>query len=201
MEDILKILPNTLIPIFVAINVFLLLPIFISMTEKMPKSKRRTVVRESILTAMIVSFLFIALGEVIFRILGITADDFKIAGGLVLLVFAILDLVKSAEERGKPIDKMGVVPIGVPLIVGPAVLTTILVLVDHYGIIPTIISLILNLFIVWITLINAQRIINIFGRGGIIGISKVMALLLASIAIMMIRIGVENIVKQNIKGI
>jgi multiple antibiotic resistance protein len=96
---------------------------------------------------------------------------------------------------------MGVVPIGVPLIVGPAVLTTILVLVDHYGIIPTIISLILNLFIVWITLINAQRIINIFGRGGIIGISKVMALLLASIAIMMIRIGVENIVKQNIKGI
>ena len=201
MEDILKILPNTLIPIFVAINVFLLLPIFISMTEKMSKSKRRTVVRESILTAMIVSFLFIALGEVIFRILGITADDFKIAGGLVLLVFAILDLVKSAEERGKPIEKMGVVPIGVPLIVGPAVLTTILVLVDHYGIIPTIISLILNLFIVWITLINAQRIINIFGRGGIIGISKVMALLLASIAIMMIRIGVENIVKQNIKGI
>jgi len=200
MENIIEILPNTFIPLFVAINVFLLLPIFISMTEKMSKSKRRAVVRESILTAMIVSFLFIALGEAIFRILGVTSDDFKIAGGLVLLVFAILDLVKSAEERGKPIDKMGVVPIGVPLIVGPAVLTTILVLVEHYGIIPTIISLILNLFIVWITLINAQRIINIFGRGGIIGISKVMALLLASIAIMMIRIGVENIVKYNIKG-
>ncbi len=198
MENILRILPNTFIPLFVAINVFLLLPIFISMTKDMSKQKRRAVVRDSILTAIIVSLLFIALGEGIFRILGITGDDFKIAGGLVLLVFAVLDLTQHGEERRKPDVKMGVVPIGVPLIVGPAVLTTILVLVDHYGIIPTIISIILNLFIVWISLINAERIMILFGRGGIIGISKVMALLLASIAIMMIRLGIENIIKHNI---
>jgi multiple antibiotic resistance protein len=198
MENILRILPNTFIPLFVAINVFLLLPIFISMTKEMSKQKRRAVVRDSILTAIIVSLLFIALGEGIFRILGITEDDFKIAGGLVLLVFAVLDLTQHGEERRKPDVKMGVVPIGVPLIVGPAVLTTILVLVDHYGIIPTIISIILNLFIVWISLINAERIMILFGRGGIIGISKVMALLLASIAIMMIRLGIENIIKHNI---
>ena len=198
MENILRILPNTFIPLFVAINVFLLLPIFISMTKEMSKQKRRAVVRDSILTAIIVSLLFIALGEGIFRILGITGDDFKIGGGLVLLVFAILDLTQHGEERRKPDVKMGVVPIGVPLIVGPAVLTTILVLVDHYGIIPTIISIILNLFIVWISLINAERIMILFGRGGIIGISKVMALLLASIAIMMIRLGIENIIKHNI---
>jgi multiple antibiotic resistance protein len=198
MENILRILPNTFIPLFVAINVFLLLPIFISMTKEMSKQKRRAVVRDSILTAIIVSLLFIALGEGIFRILGITGDDFKIAGGIVLLVFAVLDLTQHGEERRKPDVKMGVVPIGVPLIVGPAVLTTILVLVDHYGIIPTIISIILNLFIVWISLINAERIMILFGRGGIIGISKVMALLLASIAIMMIRLGIENIIEHNI---
>jgi len=198
MENILRILPNTFIPLFVAINVFLLLPIFISMTKEMSKQKRRAVVRDSILTAIIVSLLFIALGEGIFRILGITGDDFKIAGGIVLLVFAVLDLTQHGEERRKPDVKMGVVPIGVPLIVGPAVLTTILVLVDHYGIIPTIISIILNLFIVWISLINAERIMILFGRGGIIGISKVMALLLASIAIMMIRLGIENIIKHNL---
>jgi multiple antibiotic resistance protein len=198
MENIIRILPNTFIPLFVAINVFLLLPIFISMTKEMSKQKRRAVVRDSILTAIIVSLLFIALGEGIFSILGITGDDFKIGGGLVLLVFAVLDLTQHGEERRKPDVKMGVVPIGVPLIVGPAVLTTILVLVDHYGIIPTIISIILNLFIVWISLINAERIMILFGRSGIIGISKVMALLLASIAIMMIRLGIENIIKHNI---
>jgi multiple antibiotic resistance protein len=200
MEDILRILPNTFIPLFVATNIFMLLPIFISITKEMTKVKRKVVVRDSILTAIIVSFLFIALGELIFRILGITTDDFKIAGGTVLLVFAVRDLVYSGEERLKPDIKVGVVPIGVPLIVGPAVLTNILLLVDHYGIVPTIISLILNLLIIWISLINAERIISIVGRGGIIGIAKVMALLLASIAIMMIRIGVVNIIQHAMKG-
>ncbi len=196
MEDIIRILPNTFIPLFVATNIFMLLPIFISLTREMAKLKKKVVIRDSILTAIIVSFLFIALGELIFRILGITTDDFKIAGGIVLLVFAVRDLVQSGEERMKPDIKVGVVPIGVPLIVGPAVLTNILLLADHYGVIPTLIALVLNLFIVWITLINAERIINVIGKGGIIGIAKVMALLLASIAIMMIRIGVVNTIRR-----
>ena len=196
MEDIIRILPNTFIPLFVATNIFMLLPIFISLTREMAKLKKKVVIRDSILTAIIVSFLFIALGELIFRILGITTDDFKIAGGIVLLVFAVRDLVHSGEERMKPDIKVGVVPIGVPLIVGPAVLTNILLLADHFGVVPTLVALVINLFIVWITLINAERIINVVGKGGIIGIAKVMALLLASIAIMMIRIGVMNTIRR-----
>jgi len=197
MEDIVKYLPNTFIPIFVAINIFMLLPLFISMTKDMTKPKRSQVVKESILTAILVSLSFVALGEVIFRILGITGDDFKTAGGLVLLVFAVRDLIYSGEERIKSDIKVGVVPIGVPLIVGPAVLTNILILVDHYGILPTVISLLLNLSIVWIFLSNAERMMQFFGKGGIIGIGKVMLLLLAAIAIMMIRIGVVNIIRSN----
>jgi multiple antibiotic resistance protein len=200
MPDILKILPNAVIPLFIATNIFVVLPIFISLTEDMSRPRRNVVIRESILTALIVSLLFMALGEAIFRIVGITTDDFKIGGGLVLLVFAILDLVKQGGEPRSSSDKMGVVPIGVPLVVGPAVLTTILVLVDHFGVIPAVIGLVLNLFIVWISFINAHRIVGIFGRGGILAISKVMAILLASIAVMMIRIGIENIIKMNIKG-
>jgi multiple antibiotic resistance protein len=196
MEDIIRILPNTFIPLFVATNIFMLLPVFISLTREMAKLKKKVVIRDSILTAIIVSFLFMALGELIFRILGITPDDFKIAGGIVLLVFAVRDLVHSGEDRMKPDIKVGVVPIGVPLIVGPAVLTNILLLADHYGVVPTLVALVLNLFIVWITLINAERIINVVGKGGIIGIAKVMALLLASIAIMMIRIGVVNTIRR-----
>ncbi|MBU4320387.1 MAG: MarC family protein [Thermodesulfovibrionales bacterium] len=194
----MKALINTFIPIFVAIDIFVVLPIFISITEGMSKAKSNAIVRESILTALGVSLAFIALGEAIFRVLGITADDFKIAGGLVLLVFAILDIVKHSEERRKPSGKMGmgIVPIAVPLIIGPAVLTTLLVLVDHYGILPTIVSLVLNLVVVYFSFIKAEAITKLFGRGGITAISKIMAILLASIAVMMIRIGIENIVKR-----
>jgi len=195
MEDIIKTLPNTFIPIFVAIDVFAILPIFISLTVDMPDS-RKQIIRDSIFTALIVGLLFVALGEAIFKIVGITSDDFKIAGGLVLLVLAIPELIRHEEESRKPAGRVGVVPIGVPLIVGPAVLTTILVLVDHYGIIPTILSLLLNLFIIWISFINAERIINLLGKGTIVGISRIMALLLASIAVMMIRLGVSNIIRH-----
>jgi multiple antibiotic resistance protein len=197
MKDILGLLPNTFIPIFVAMNVFMLLPLFLSITKDMTKPRKLQVVKESILTAILVSLSFVALGEVIFRILGITGDDFKTAGGIVLLVFAVRDLIHSGEERIKADIRVGVVPIGVPLIVGPAVLTNILILVDLYGIIPTVISLILNLFIVWLSLSNAEKMMSFFGRGGVIGIGKVMLLFLAAIAVMMIRIGVINIIQNN----
>ncbi|MCE5194820.1 MAG: MarC family protein [Nitrospiraceae bacterium] len=196
MNNFLSALINTFIPIFVAIDIFVVLPLFISITDGISGDKRVKVVRESIFTALAVSLIFVAIGEIIFRILGITSDDFKIAGGLVLLVFAILDIVKHSEDNRKFSGYMGVVPIGVPLIVGPAVLTTILVLVDHYGALPTIVSLLLNFVIVYFSFIKAERILKIFGKGGIAAISKIMAILLASIAVMMIRIGIVNIIKS-----
>lgn len=196
MEQLLLKLINTFIPIFVAIDIFVVLPLFISLTEGMSKAERSSVVRDSIVTAALVSIAFIGLGEIVFKMLGITTNDFKIAGGLILLVFAVLDVVKHSEERRMPPGKMGVVPIGVPLIVGPAVLTTLLVLVDHYGLLSTVLSLFFNLLVVYVSFINAERIIRLMGRGGIAALSKIMAILLGSIAVMMIRIGIENILRD-----
>jgi multiple antibiotic resistance protein len=200
MPEMIRNSINAFIPIFVAMDIFAVLPIFISMTEGMPSEKTRDVERDSVLTALIVGLLFAALGEVIFRMLGITANDFKIAGGFVLLVFAILDLMGRAGARSRLSGKLGVVPMGVPLIVGPAVLTTILVLVDHYGVVPTVVSFVINLLIVWASLRAAAQIVRMLGKGGILAVSKVMALLLASIAVMMIRLGIENIVRGAARG-
>jgi len=195
MLNILKVLPMTFIPIFVAIDIFAVLPIFISITSTIPPNRRKTIIRHSVITALAVSLAFVAVGEAVFRLLGITVDDFKIAGGLVLLVLAIIELIGDSMERRRPRETAGIVPLGVPLIVGPAVLTTLLVLIDHYGIVPTVISLMVNLAIVWTALINADGIIKLIGKNGIIAISKVMAILLASIAIMMIRLGIEGLIK------
>ncbi len=195
MPNVIRDALYAFIPIFVAIDIFAVIPIFVSMTEGMPGRKKLDVERESVITALAVGLTFIAVGEAIFRILGITENDFKIAGGLILLIFAILDLMgytKMREQAGK----LGVVPLGVPLIVGPAVLATILVLVDHYGVVPTIISFIVNLIIVWLSFRASAKILSIFGRGGILAVSKIMALLLASIAVMLIRVGLENIIAK-----
>lgn len=131
MQNLLKYLPHTFIPLFVAIDIVAVLPIFLSLTQGYSVEGQRRAVRESVITALLVGIVFIAMGEVIFSILGITNDDFKIAGGLVLLVFAILDLIRRDEIPRKAAGNLGIVPLGVPLIVGPAVLTTLIVLVDH----------------------------------------------------------------------
>lgn len=194
MVEILKLLPMTFIPIFVAIDIVGVLPIFISITGTIPHNRRKTIIRHSVITSLVVSLAFVAVGEAVFGILGITVEDFKIAGGLLLLVLAIIELIGDGVGRRRPIETVGVVPIGVPLIVGPAVLTTLIVLINHYGIIPTMISLILNLTIVWIALTKAEGVIKLIGKNGIVAISKVMAILLASIAIMMIRLGIEGLI-------
>ena len=193
MDEFLRFLPHTLIPLFVAIDIVGVLPLFLSLTHGLSADAQKRAVRDSVVTALLVGIVFIAMGEAIFSILGVTNDDFKIAGGLVLLVFAVLDLIRRDELPRQPAGKPGIVPIGVPLIVGPAVLTTLIVLVDHYGIVVTLVSFLLNLLIVWLALRRSAAVIAVLGGGGIIAVSKVMALLLASIAVMMIRIGLQNI--------
>jgi multiple antibiotic resistance protein len=193
MQNLLKYLPHTFIPLFVAIDIVAVLPIFLSLTQGYSVAEQRRAVGDSVITALLVGIVFIAMGEVIFSILGITNDDFKIAGGLVLLVFAILELIRREESPRKAARKLGIVPLGVPLIVGPAVLTTLIVLVDHYGVAVTVVSFLMNLLIVWLVLRKGAAVVAVLGEGGIIAVSKVMALLLASIAVMMIRIGMQNI--------
>jgi multiple antibiotic resistance protein len=88
---------------------------------------------------------------------------------------------------------LGVVPIGTPLVVGPAVLTTLLILIDQYSIIIVIISFVLNLAIGWLLFTQANRVVGFLGQGGVRAASKVVSLFLAAIAIKMIRQGVLQV--------
>ena len=194
MLDSLKDLPLTFIPLFVAMDPFGMLAVFSSLTNDMSVSEKKSVIKFSVLTALIVSVVFAFIGEAVFKILGITVDDFKIAGGLLLLVLAIIELTGRGGERKLP-DSVGIVPLGVPMLVGPAVLTIVIVLIANYGIVLTILSLILNLTIVFIVFTAEHSITRLIGKNGLIAISKVVMLLLAAIAVMLIRIGLESYLK------
>ncbi|MBI3814189.1 MAG: MarC family protein [Nitrospinae bacterium] len=184
-----------IIPIFVAIDAIAVLPIFINMTEGVSAAEKKVILKQSVITAFIVSLCFLAVGKFIFGALGITVSDFKIAGGIVLLVIAINDLLFPGKRRSYEGSSIGVVPLGMPLIVGPGVLTTIIILVDTYGYLPTLFSILFNLFIVWIAFNNSDRIIKILGENGAKGFAKVMSIFLAAIAVMMIRRGIFELVK------
>ncbi|HHT9105890.1 MAG TPA: MarC family protein [Candidatus Wujingus californicus] len=185
--------PLAFIPLFVAIDVLGILPIFMSLVEGVEKPQKARFINQSVITALSVSIGFLAVGKFVFSILGIEIYDFKMAGGLLLLVFAINDLLFSEKSKKTITSTMGVVPLGIPLVVGPAVLTTIIVTVDTYGYIPTITSLVVNLFIVWIVFLKSNFIYRVMGEGGSKAFAKVASLLLAAIAVMMIRRGFMDI--------
>jgi multiple antibiotic resistance protein len=86
-------------------------------------------------------------------------------------------------------NEFGIVPLGMPLIAGPALLTALLVLVDTVGIVFTLVSLLVNLALVAVAFWNADRFARWMGMQGLRGVSKIVALLLAAIAVSLIRRG------------
>ncbi|HWP82990.1 MAG TPA: MarC family protein [Bacteroidota bacterium] len=183
------------IPLFVAIDVLGVVPIFLSLTDGMALAHKRRLVTEATLTALVVSVVFLFGGRVIFSFLGITENDFRVGGGVVLLVLAVNDLLFSPGSQRRPESSIGIVPIGIPLIIGPAALTTILIIVDSYGLLPTIISLLVNLVIVWLVFRYSNVVIKVMGEAGSKAFAKVASLFMAAIAVMMIRVGLTGMLQ------
>ncbi len=178
------------IPLFVAIDPIGLVALFMGLGTGASSEHRKRQAMLGILTGLCVAVGFIFLGKIIFNALGITVADFQIAGGLILLGLAGRELlgVGPHDRRGGD-EEFGVVPLGMPLIAGPALLTALLILIDTVGIVFTLVSLLLNLALVGVALCNADRFAAWVGKQGLRGISKIIALLLAAIAVSLIRRG------------
>jgi len=179
------------VPLFVAIDAIGVVGIYIALTKNTTVVFRSRLLNEATLTALGVSIIFLFFGKVIFKLLGISVNDFRIAGGLILLILAIMDILFANLERTRDTgESLGVVPIGIPLIMGPAALTTILISSESVGWKVTLAALLINLVIAWAVFRSAHSITRVIGNSGAKAIAKVMALFLAAIAVMMIRSGI-----------
>jgi multiple antibiotic resistance protein len=177
------------IPIFVAIDAIGMVAVFIGLGANVDEKRRQQEAALGLLTALAISVGFMFLGKLIFQALGITVADFQVAGGLILLVFAVRDLLDMGGEKRHASEAFGIVPLGMPLIAGPALLTALLVLTDSVGVSYTLLSLMMNLLIVAVIFRYADALTKRMGRQGINGISKLVSLLLAAIAVSLIRRG------------
>jgi len=179
------------VPLFVAVDALGLLPVFMGFTQELPRARIRRIIGESVITAMIVALAFLFIGKGILTLLGITVADFMIAGGALLFVLSLSDLI-AAEKRRIQMDQeeVGAVPLGVPLMVGPGVLTTTILLINQYGMIPTVSATIVNIVIAGMVFWMSGSINRILGRAGIRTISKLSSLILAAIGVMMVRKGI-----------
>ena len=184
------------VPMFVAVDALGVLPLYLGLTGGLSPSQKKKVLIQSLFTALFVAVIFILGGPALLRLVGVGVNDFMVAGGILLLVISLSDLL-TGEKRQRMVDSetLGAVPIGVPLIVGPAVLTTSVLLSDTYGIFQTILVTILNVVIAIVIFGFSKPISGILGEAGTKTLSKIASLFLASISIMLIRRAIIEIVK------
>ncbi len=177
------------IPLFVAIDPVGLVPFFLGMTHGLPRPQRERVAWQAIITAAAVAIGFMLLGRWTFNVLGISVGDFQIAGGVILLILASRELLRPRMTDEPLPEDFGVVPLGLPFIAGPATLTTLLSLTDTVGFRLTLTALVANLIVVALAVRYADWLAAKFTRTGMRAVSKIIAMLLAAIAVRMIRRG------------
>jgi len=179
------------VPLFVAVDALGTLPIFISLTAGLERGRIRRIIWQSLLTATAVALAFLGVGKGVFALLGITVADFMIAGGALLFLLSLRGLMAGEREHfSEDHESLGAVPLGVPLIAGPAVFTTSLLLVDEYGLIPTVLATVANIFIAGLVFWASDTVNRVLGESGMRTLSKIASLILAAIAVMIVRKGI-----------
>mgnify|MGYP006290269275 CR=1 FL=1 len=187
---------SVVFPLFVAMAPLTVLPLFVSIVDGKTVGEARRLARKAILTALGLAVAIIFTGQALFRFLSITVDDLRVGGGLILLALSVYDLVFSSESR-KENDvgsDAGIVPIGTPLLVGPATMTACVTLADIHGRMITLAGLGINLTIIGLLLYYQDVVTKIVNPGVSKAFGKVMSLFLAAISVSMIRSGVQAMV-------
>ena len=171
-----------------------LVPIYLGMARGVPKERRNIVANEAAVTSLLIAVGFLFLGKFIFNSLGITESDFRIAGGLILFGLAAQDILAHDRRDNDARADFGVVPLGMPIIAGPAMLTSLLTLVGPTGVglWMTLVALLVNLLLVVVALRTAAVFERWLGLRAMRAVSKIIALLLAAIAVNLVRRGLEH---------
>lgn len=196
MIDFLALAPDIVkmtIALFIVVDPLGNVPIFIGLTQNMDKTQRKKTYRLATITGLILLTVFSLVGQNILVLFGISLDSFMVAGGILLLIVAIELLINGSwRQQSVSSESVGAVPIGCPLLVGPGAITTSILNIQSYGILATLISVLLTFVIVWMILKFIDPIYRILGKNGSLVITRVMALLIASIAVQYIIEGIKT---------
>jgi len=193
--DVYAFLQTTLI-LFVILDPLGNAPIFYSLTIMLSEKDRRSIIRMSVIVATLILLIFSIGGVLILSFFNITVDDFRIAGGTILFIIAVKGILGRVEAETVEREAVAVVPMATPLLAGPGSITTVIYIAQAYGIHYSIISIIINTAIAYLLLVNGDKLLAILGRNGSIALARIMAMILAAIAVSMVREGITHIVES-----
>ena len=192
--DFLSELFKAVIALFIIVDPFGNIPIFVGLTDSMEDKQRKRIFNVATIVALILLLVFSFAGQEILSLFGLSIYSFEVAGGLLLLIISIRILISNtgSHEHSENPESMGAVPIAMPLLVGPGAITTTIFNIQTYGVYIAIIAVVAVLAVTWVILRFMNKIYRILGKTGALVIARVMALLIAAIAVQYILTGVTH---------
>ncbi len=180
------------------------LPLFLSLTGQHKKINKKNIVKMTAITVFIILVTSLFLGDKILNMFGITMPSFQICGGILLLIMAISmmlgrhQIIESGQNGKSDKELIAFVPLSIPLLAGPGAMSNMIIAAHQapnfinqsFLILPCLaVSL-----LIWLTLSFAENISKVIGAIGTKIITRVMGLLLGSMAIEFITRGVLDII-------
>ncbi|MCL5730924.1 MAG: MarC family protein [Candidatus Thermoplasmatota archaeon] len=176
------------IPLFVVIDPFGVLVVFISMTSSVSTEMRKTIVNDAVSYGFLILLLFTVAGSYVLYILGISIQALEIAGGTILLIMGI-QMVREGDRPksagGSMEHDLGIVPFATPLLAGPGSISLVIILSSGgltYVLI-TVISLVILFFITYIGFLFADRIFLLMGEKNLKALTRIFGILVAAFAV------------------
>ncbi len=171
-------------------------PLFYAYTSKLSSSLRRKIITTSVIVASALLLFFGLVGQPFFEFFGVSLSDFRIAGGIILFIYGVMGILgKSEAERIEEPESLAIVPFATPLLAGPGAIATVIYTRYNWGLDVTLISIAVNTVLSLILLLLGERLLSLLGKHGSLLLVRLFSMILAAIAVSMIRQGVVEIVK------
>jgi multiple antibiotic resistance protein len=202
IEELLLIL----IPMFVVVDPFGVMPIYLVLTNTMTPASRRRTLRYSILFATVLLIVFALIGKAVLDYLSVTMEALMIAGGLLLLVIGTMMLyegdiprsrrkgVEEADLSPHTPEDIAFVPLGTPMIAGPGAISLVIILTGTADVPLVITSLLAIMAITGLLLWQAGVVYKVIGKAGARALTRVMGLITSAYAVQMILDGISEYV-------
>lgn len=175
-------------------------PLFLFLTEDLSLKERKQVISKAAVAATTILILFALAGNYLLKFFSIDLGALRIAGGILLFIVAIEMILTHGKEKRYPKEEqksLAITPMATPLIAGPGTMAASLVFInqgtDFIAKILVLLAILLAMFISWLILVNCHLLVRFLKQDGARALTKIMGLLLATIAVGMICQGLKAV--------
>ena len=190
------------IALLVLVNPSGAIPIFIGLTPDASAQERKRIAKTASIAVAVIILTFVALGDSLIRLLGISMGSFQVGGGILVMMIS-LSMMNAAptatkttrqetEEAGGRAN-IAVVPLALPLLTGPGTISTVIIYSGHahgwWAYLSLVICALLIALACYVAMIAATPVSRMLGQTGINIVNRVMGMLLAALSVEIIADG------------